>query len=1235
MGGAVDIAIIGMAGLFPKAPNVAAYWSNILNKVDAVSMPPDEWLGEPKLLGANEKPEEIRLYAQRGGFLGDLSRFDPRPFGAMPISVQGGEPDQFLALKCAQGALDDAGYGAGRDFDRHRTGVILGHGIHANRANVNGIQHALMIDQILSVLEGLYPDTDEVSKADIERIIRKKLPGLNVDATPGLVPNMMTGRICNRLDFMGPNYIIDAACASTTLSIEAAVNELRNRRADLMLAGGVNTTTSTLVYAVFCKLGALSRSENVRPFSGGADGTLLGEGQGIFVLKRLEDALKDDDRIYAVIKSVGAASDGRSSGLMAPRMEGEALAIARAYDQSGIDPATIDLIEAHGTGIPLGDKTEVSALRSVFGDRTRPYPHIALGSVKSMIGHCIPAAGAASIIKTAMALHEKILPPMLCDAVSPTLGIETTPFYINTKARPWLSAPGSPRRAGVNAFGFGGINSHVILEQSPQAVDGAGAAFGVRRQSTPELFFFRAPDRPTLIAKLTASLNLATSMPETTAAFGRHADELSRLASDGDFRLAIVANSAADLAAKLKTAIDKAGGAAVDAFNNRNGIFFRAKPVDGKIAFLFPGEHSQYQGMLEDVALNAPSVRRWLDRLEGLYGEARAMPHRHLLFPPPTVLSPQERDGLAAQLAEIAEGSEAVFFADMAYFKLLTTLGVRADMMMGHSTGENAALIAAKAARMNDDETCAYIKAMNAIFSDIEADGAVPKGVLLNIGASTAEDFAAALAAHPNIHFTMDNCPNQKIVFADEKTAAEVSAMLTAKGAICARLPLTWAYHTDHVRPLAERFRTLFEEVSVGEPTTQLYSCSTAAPFPKGEAEIRATVIKQYTTRVRFTEAINRMHADGARLFIEVGAGNALSGFVRDILGDREFLSLSCDNPKRDSLTGLMTMLAQLYVAGRFSAAAAIPDRADQAAPMAEPFLPSHLPLIRLDENDLTALRDKLGAPRAARINSSETMAGGSVDGAHSNGAHANDAAVAAPTLLLSDWSRLIYNDCGAHVVMARLREPLTSSSDFAALAALWISDDEQAFAAAQIGAKSIGRQQEWLLGRIAAKKAALEYLGRAADDPRSLSILPDGEGRPVLMFASNDVEAAPEISITHKNGVALAAAAGVHIGIDLEHLTDLRDPRAFAERILSEDELSFADAADDFNRAIALFWSLKEASAKAMRLQFVGQERAFAIEALNLEARRAEIAFAASIAPVSYVVRGDYVCSLARFVTQ
>jgi acyl transferase domain-containing protein len=461
-----DIAIVGMACLFAQAPDAATYWDNILAGRSAIGQHPD-----PDIVRYFDPASSAfeRIYTMRGAFLGDLATFNPLEFGVMPDSLDGVEPDHFLALKVAKAALDDAGWQQRADFPRERTDIIIGHGVYVNPSNVNWIQHGLVLDQTVALLGEALPHLTEADRRAVHAKLKAQLPPLNAAIIPSMIPNIIAGRIANRLDLMGANYIVDAACASSIVAITHGINNLRLGRCDAALVGGVQACMLPQDLMTFCQIGALShREDSPRPFDAEADGTLFGEGVGMAVLKRRSDAERDGDRVYAYIKGYGLASDGRSSGLLAPRLEGEILAIRRAYETSGIDPRTVGLIEAHATGIPLGDATEIKALKEVYGPGAKSGPDVAVGSVKSMIGHCVPAAGIGSVIKATLALYHKVLPPTgNFTAPHPTLGLDGSPFFISTETRPWVHGRSTPRRAGVSAMGFGGINSHLLLEEVP------------------------------------------------------------------------------------------------------------------------------------------------------------------------------------------------------------------------------------------------------------------------------------------------------------------------------------------------------------------------------------------------------------------------------------------------------------------------------------------------------------------------------------------------------------------------------------------------------------------------------------------------------------------------------------------------------------------------------------------------------------------------------------------------
>jgi acyl transferase domain-containing protein len=611
---------------------------------------------------------------------------------------------------------------------------------------------------------------------------------------------------------------------------------------------------------------------------------------------------------------VGQSSDGKALGLLAPSLDGEVLAIERAYAQSEVDPMTVGLIEAHGTGIPLGDRTEIQALTRVFGERAGELPRVAIGSVKSMISHCIPAAGAAGIIKTALALYHKILPPTLCGDPNPQLGIERTPFYVNTEARPWIQEPDKPRRAAVNAFGFGGINTHAVLEE----YRGAAAREAPRRHWPQELIVLAAPTRDALSAQARQLQALIEQQPAASLrdlAFTAHT--LSR--AGGPMRLAIVAESAVDLAGKLGKAVERIADPKCDRLQTRSGIYFAAQPLEGKLAFLFPGEGAQYPEMLADLAMLFPVVREWFDFWDGIFRDSRAEASTSAVFAPPTGVDESVRRHLEQRLYSLRIGSESMFIANQAMFALLRSLGLEADTMLGHSSGENSALVAAGIVQMHDRaELREHILRLNRIYEQMEADGGIPRGALLTVGAVAREKILSLVtASNGTLHLALDNCQHQAVLFGPRDAMERAAEELRRAGGLCVYLPFDRAYHTPLFQPVADAVERFLGDVEFGPGDVPVYSCVDAAPFPRDSGAIRHHTAVQWASRVRFTDTIDRMYADGVRSFIEVGPSGNLTAFVDDILRTQPHLACSANNRNRSGLSQLLQLLGRVYVTGR------------------------------------------------------------------------------------------------------------------------------------------------------------------------------------------------------------------------------------------------------------------------------------------------------------------------------
>uniref|UniRef100_UPI003F83775E beta-ketoacyl [acyl carrier protein] synthase domain-containing protein n=1 Tax=Actinosynnema sp. TaxID=1872144 RepID=UPI003F83775E len=399
MTGVTEVAITGMAVLLPGAPDLDSYWRNIVGGVDAITeVPPDRWdpgFYDPDAHGTRRAD---RVYCRRGGFVD--AAVDAAGFGVMPRSVPGTEPDQLIALQVAADAIADAGGESALPADRRRVGVVLGRGGYLTPGLVRLDQRVRTATQLVTTLRELAPELDEARLERVRASFTDQLGPEAPEAAIGLVPNLAASRVANRLDLRGPAYTVDAACASSLVAVDHAVRELATGRCDAVLAGGVHHCHDITLWSVFSQLGALSPSQRVRPCHRDADGVLIGEGTGVVVLKRLEDAERDGDRVYAVISGTGVASDGRSASLLNPAQEGQARAVRQAWDAAGLDPrapGAIGLLEAHGTGTPAGDGAELATLAEVFGPADGE--RAVLGSVKSMIGHTMPAAGVAGLVK--------------------------------------------------------------------------------------------------------------------------------------------------------------------------------------------------------------------------------------------------------------------------------------------------------------------------------------------------------------------------------------------------------------------------------------------------------------------------------------------------------------------------------------------------------------------------------------------------------------------------------------------------------------------------------------------------------------------------------------------------------------------------------------------------------------------------------------------------------------------
>ena len=790
-----DVAIVGMGCLLPKAPNVRAFWANILNKVDAIGDVPKERFNIDLYYDPDRKAKD-KIHSRWGGFL-DPVPFDPMRYGIPPTALPSIDPMQLLALVTVDQALRDAGY-HDRDFPRQKTSVILG--LSGGLGDV-GLQYAVrsMLQQFIS-----QPPTE----------LLQELPEWTEDSFAGLLLNVAAGRVANRFDLGGVNFSVDAACASSLAAVYLAARELADHSSDMAIVGGVDTAQSPFGYLCFAKAQALSGRGRCRTFDESADGIAISEGISMVVLKRLEDAERDGDRIYAVIKGVAGSSDGKGRSMTAPRLEGQILALQRAYQRAGIRPSTVGLIEAHGTGTALGDASELSAVSDVFlADGATPQS-CAIGSVKSMVGHTKSAAGITGLMKVALALYHKTLPPTLhVEKPNPKLLEPGTPMFVNTETLPWIPSAATARRGGVSAFGFGGTNFHAVLEEfQGDLTDPADVA---------------------QTEKWPAELHIHGAGTET--------------------RLAIVATSSEDLQAKLTKA--QAAIESKQPLNDPQGIYLAFGPPRGKVAFLFPGQGSQKPHMLRELALHFHEIRASLEQAEQSLAGRFPKKLSSYIYPPPA-FSPEQEKQQNLEITDTVVAQPALGVVEIGLCHALARLGVRPDMTAGHSYGEYVALAAAGV--ISDSALFELSESRGRAIKDTTHDEA---GTMAAVSAD-ADAIVKALALKTNgmegITLANHNSPRQTVISGANAAVEAAIKKLEAAGLTARLIPVACAFHSPLMEPARARFAEVLARQTFAKPTAAVFSNTLGAQYPEDPQEIAALLASHLVRPVKFVERDSR-----------------------------------------------------------------------------------------------------------------------------------------------------------------------------------------------------------------------------------------------------------------------------------------------------------------------------------------------------------------------------------------
>ena len=883
------LAIIGIGCLFPKSEDKAAYWATIREGVDAITeIPASHWRVDD-LYDPNPKTPD-KTYGKRGGFLSEVP-FNPMEYNIPPNSLEAIDTSQLLGLVAAGQALQDAGYGSDKQFDRSKVSVILG--VTGALEMVIPLGARLGHPRWREALKdaGVAPDVAE----DVVQRISDSYVGWQENSFPGLLGNVVAGRISKQYDLGGTNCVVDAACASSFSALHLAGMELTTGAADMVVTGGVDTFNDIFMYTCFSKTPALSATGNAKPFDVSADGTILGEGLGLVVLKRLADAERDGDKIYAVVRGIGSSSDGKGEAIYTPSASGQQKAILNACANAGVTLDSIGLLEAHGTGTKVGDAVEVSAAREIFGEADQPW--CAISSVKSQIGHAKAAAGSAGLIKAALALHHRVIPPTI-KVTKPQDEVTAgrTPFYITTRKRPWITRNNTPRRAGVSAFGFGGSNFHTILEEYRPLQEAA------EWDGSVQVLTFSSADAAGLTAQLAnISADIAWNDLRAKAASLRAGFDPKAAC-----RLALTVERSSNLGTLLHTAqtmLAKQPGAN---WTTPDGICYATGAAVAQPGLLFPGQGAQYVGMLRDLACAFPQL---LDSLE--QAETTTPGLTDLIYPADRfeqgAAEQQEAELRATQIAQPAIGA-----VSLGALRLLESFGLKAAAAAGHSYGELTALCAAGLL----DETSFH--SLSRLRGSLMAAGSGDKGSMLAVSAPLAAVEQMLAEEKINLVIANRNAPTQAVLSGATDQIKLAEAACKSRTLTCKQLPVAAAFHSPLVADAAAPFLAGLADIRWGSGSMPVYANSSAAPYPADMAAAKELLAGQLARPVEFVAQIEAMYAAGIRCFVEVGPGARLSGLVKAILGDREHscVALDSSNGKRNGLVDLGRCLAQLSVLG-------------------------------------------------------------------------------------------------------------------------------------------------------------------------------------------------------------------------------------------------------------------------------------------------------------------------------
>jgi len=822
------IAIIGMSGRFPGAPDVARFWENIKAGTESISHFTEDQL--------EVKPDRARAengtatYVRAKGILEGVDQFDARFFGYLPREAELMDPQHRVFLECAWEALESAGY----DTERYRGNV--------------GVYAGCYIDTYLLANLCAHP-------AFLAHLVDSIQVG-SLQTELGNDKDYLATRASFKLNLRGPSMTVQTACSTSLVAICQACQSLLTYQSDMALAGGVTITFPQKKGYFYSEGGMLSADGHCRAFSDQAQGTVFSNGAGVVLLKRLSDAIADGDTIHAVIRGWALNNDGgQKHSYTAPSVDGQADVVATALAFAGVSARTIGYIEAHGTATPLGDPIEIAGLTRAFQETTSDTGFCSIGSVKTNLGHLDVASGVIGLIKTALALKEGVIPPSLhFERPNPNIAFERTPFFVSTKLTKWEPQQW-PRRAGVSSFGVGGTNAHVVVEEPPARE---------RRNAIAPKFHvlpLSAKSESALDAMATRLADHLEARPDIALADVAYTLQAGRRLFD--HRRFVVSDTREGAVTQLR-----AGGSPATRLQQKRS----AVPV----AFLFPGQGAQYPGMARGLYESDPLFRSDVDACTGILRGIMGLDLRELLF-----ASGDRVDEAAARLRATAIAQPAIFTVEYAVARAWMRRGITPDRLIGHSVGEFAAACIAGVFDLAD--ALALVAERGRLMQEL------PAGDMISVRAPV-DQVTSMLPSE--LVIAAINAPSLCVVSGPSHVVPRFTALLDEQKIAWSKLHTSHAFHSAMMEPAVEPLIRRMAGMRLSPPTIAIQSTATGAPLLAEQAINPEYWGRQLRQTVRFEEAVRTVAAEGHRIFLEAGPGQTLSTLARQIVGRQEGITV-------------------------------------------------------------------------------------------------------------------------------------------------------------------------------------------------------------------------------------------------------------------------------------------------------------------------------------------------------